>query len=65
MDVPLEVLNSIGMPDEPRSPLESQSMPSKDLPGQSSSGMERSYIKVLIVWAVTLAGLYAFQQFFS
>lgn len=40
-------------------------MSSPDLPGPSSSGMQRSYIKVLIVWAVTLAGLYAFQQYFS
>jgi hypothetical protein len=65
MDVPLEVLNSIGMPDEPPSPLESLSMSSPDLPDPSSSGMERSYIQVLVVWAVTLAALYAFQQYFS
>ena len=45
--------------------LESQSMPPQDLPDPLSSGMQRSYIKVLIVWAVTLAGLYAFQQYFS
>lgn len=25
----------------------------------------RSYIRVLAVWALTLAGLYAFQQYFS
>ena len=45
--------------------LESQSMPPQDPPDPLSSGMQRSYIKVLIVWAVTLAGLYAFQQYFS
>ena len=39
-------------------------MPPQDLPGLSS-GMQRSYFKVLVIWAVTLAGLYAFQQYFS
>jgi len=27
--------------------------------------MRNSYIKVLAVWALTLAALYAFQQYFS
>jgi hypothetical protein len=27
--------------------------------------MQRSYLKVLVVWAITLASLYAFQQYFS
>jgi hypothetical protein len=27
--------------------------------------MRQSYLKVLVVWAITLAGLYAFQQYFS
>jgi hypothetical protein len=27
--------------------------------------MRRSYIRVLIVWGLTLAGLYAFQAWFS
>jgi hypothetical protein len=40
-------------------------MPPGDLPGPSVSGMQRSYLKVLVVWAITLAGLYAFQQYFS
>lgn len=25
----------------------------------------RSYIRVLVIWVLTLAGLYAFQQYFS
>ena len=29
------------------------------------SDMRRSYARVLIVWAVTLVALYAFQEFFS
>ena len=31
----------------------------------SSNEMRRSYIKVLVVWALTLTALYAFQQYFS
>jgi hypothetical protein len=31
----------------------------------ASNGMRRSYVQVLIVWALTLAALYAFQQYFS
>jgi len=27
--------------------------------------MRASYTKVLVVWALTLAALYAFQQYFS
>jgi hypothetical protein len=40
-------------------------MASQDLPGPGPSGMRQSYIKVLVVWVVTLAILYAFQQYFS
>jgi hypothetical protein len=29
------------------------------------SDMRRSYVRVLIVWAVTLLALYAFQEYFS
>jgi hypothetical protein len=29
------------------------------------SGMQRSYVRVVIIWVVVLAGLYAFQQYFS
>ena len=29
------------------------------------SDMRRSYIRVLVVWALTLAALYALQEFFS
>jgi len=29
------------------------------------SNMRRSYVRVLIVWVVTLLGLYAFQEYFS
>jgi hypothetical protein len=28
------------------------------------SNMRRSYVAVLLVWAVTLIALYAFQQYF-
>jgi hypothetical protein len=33
--------------------------------GTSTSDMRRSYIRVLVVWAATLAVLYALQEFFS
>jgi hypothetical protein len=29
------------------------------------SDMRRSYVAVLLVWAVTLIALYAFQQYFA
>jgi hypothetical protein len=29
------------------------------------SEMRRSYVRVLVVWALTLAALYALQEFFS
>ena len=29
------------------------------------NGMRRSYVRVLLVWGITLAALYAFQQYFS
>lgn len=31
----------------------------------SSPAMRRAYARVLIIWAVVLAALYAFQQYFS
>ena len=33
--------------------------------GAPMSDMRRSYVRVLIVWAVTLLALYAFQEYFS
>lgn len=27
--------------------------------------MQRTYVRVVIVWLITLAGLYAFQQYFT
>jgi hypothetical protein len=29
------------------------------------SDMRRSYVRVMIVWAIVLVSLYAFQQYFS
>ncbi len=29
------------------------------------SDMRRSYVRVLVVWVVTLLALYAFQEYFS
>ncbi len=29
------------------------------------SGMRGSYVRVLVLWAVVLVALYAFQQYFS
>jgi len=34
-------------------------------PPGASGDMRRSYIRVLIVWLLTLAALYAFQQYFA
>jgi hypothetical protein len=39
-------------------------LPHADSP-ERSSNIHRSYARVLIVWAVTLVALYAFQEFFS
>ena len=39
-------------------------MTQPELPG-ASDDMRRSYIRVLVVWALTLAALYAFQQYFA
>ena len=39
-------------------------MPAKD-PQPPDGGMRRSYIRVIVVWILTLAALYAFQEFFS
>ena len=30
-----------------------------------SSDMRRSYVRVLVIWVVTLLALYAFQEYFS
>jgi hypothetical protein len=30
-----------------------------------SRDMRRSYVRVLVVWVVTLLALYAFQEYFS
>jgi len=30
-----------------------------------SSNMRRSYVRVLVIWVVTLLALYAFQEYFS
>jgi hypothetical protein len=35
------------------------------LPRADPSSMQRSYARVLLVWAVTLLALYAFQELFS
>jgi len=29
------------------------------------SNMRRSYVRVLVIWIVVLAALYAFQEYFS
>jgi hypothetical protein len=29
------------------------------------TGIERSYVKVLVVWVLVLGALYLFQQYFS
>jgi len=29
------------------------------------TGVERSYVKVLVVWVLVLGALYLFQQYFS
>jgi hypothetical protein len=29
------------------------------------SSMRRSYVRVLVIWIVVLAALYAFQEYFS
>ncbi len=34
-------------------------------PPGASDDMRRSYLRVLIVWILTLAALYAFPQFFA
>jgi hypothetical protein len=31
----------------------------------SSPAMRRSYVRVLVIWVLVLAALYAFQQYFS
>jgi hypothetical protein len=32
---------------------------------ESSPAMRRSYVRVILLWAVVLAALYAFQEYFS
>jgi hypothetical protein len=39
-------------------------MTSPDSPGGTSE-MRRSYVRVIIVWVVTLAALYAFPKLFA
>jgi hypothetical protein len=34
-------------------------------PDGSSPAMRRSYVRVLVVWALVLAALYAMQEYFS
>jgi hypothetical protein len=34
-------------------------------PDAGSREMRRSYVRVLVIWALTLTALYAFQQYFS
>ncbi len=29
------------------------------------TAMQRTYVRVVIVWVITLAGLYAFQAYFT
>ena len=31
----------------------------------AGKGMRRNYIRVIVVWVITLAALYAFQEYFS
>jgi hypothetical protein len=32
---------------------------------RAPSAMRRSYVKVLVIWAIVLIALYAFQEYFS
>jgi hypothetical protein len=34
-------------------------------PVRAMSNMRRSYVRVLVIWIVVLAALYAFQEYFS
>jgi len=34
-------------------------------PTSSATGVGRSYVRVLILWVVVLAALFAFQEYFS
>ena len=34
-------------------------------PANEDVAMRTSYVRVLVVWVVTLAALYAFQEYFS
>ena len=40
-------------------------MATKDPQPPDEHRIKRSYIRVLVVWAITLAALYAFQELFS
>jgi hypothetical protein len=40
-------------------------MATKDPQPPGEHRIKRSYIRVLVVWAITLAALYAFQELFS
>jgi hypothetical protein len=37
----------------------------RSAPARPSENMRRSYVRVLLVWAITLIALYAFQEYFS
>ena len=40
-------------------------MTSDSRPTSLETGVGRSYVRVLILWVVVLAALYAFQEYFS
>jgi len=40
-------------------------MASKDPQPPDDERMRRSYIRVIVIWAVTLVALYAFQEIFT
>jgi len=40
-------------------------MPPKDPQPPDDERMRRSYIRVIVIWAVTLVALYAFQEIFT
>jgi hypothetical protein len=40
-------------------------MATKDPQPPDENRIKRSYVRVLVVWAITLAALYAFQEFFT
>ena len=40
-------------------------VPASEAIAHGDREIRRSYIRVIVVWAVTLAALYAFQEYFS